>query len=236
MEQIQDIKEAVELYNKGLSNLIGNSSEWNEFLKFNSKFYKYKFHENLLLYAQDKNITACATFDEWKKVGRYVKPKPYSKTLKTIYQQNGRLYLKSIFDVSSTNSKYDIDFKLWETTENDAFEILTNKLDIQSENIQGELSNVISSYLSDLLTNSEFIERLELPQEQIYNDNFLGAFFESVTAIVLNRCGAEYEPNLNNYENITDVQVLKRLGYIVNKCSYDLIRIVELEIKERLER
>lgn len=236
MEQIQDIKEAVELYNKGLSDLIGNSSKWNEFLKFNSKFYKYKFHENLLLYAQDKNITACATFDEWKKVGRYVKPKPHSKTLKTIYQQNGRLYLKSVFDVSSTNSKYDIDFKLWETNENDAFEILTNKLDIHSENIQGELSNVISSYLSDLLTNSEFIGRLELPQEQIYNDNFLGAFFESVTAIVLNRCGAEYEPNLNNYENITDVKVLKRLGYIVNKCSYNLIRIVELEIKERLER
>lgn len=236
MEQIQDIKEAVELYNKGLSDLIGNSSKWNEFLKFNSKFYKYKFHENLLLYAQDKNITACATFDEWKKVGRYVKLKPHSKTLKTIYQQNGRLYLKSVFDVSSTNSKYDIDFKLWETNENDAFEILTNKLDIHSENIQGELSNVISSYLSDLLTNSEFIGRLELPQEQIYNDNFLGAFFESVTAIVLNRCGAEYEPNLNNYENITDVKVLKRLGYIVNRCSYDLIRIVELEIKERLER
>ena len=94
MEQIQDIKEAVELYNKGLSNLIGNSSEWNEFLKFNSKFYKYKFHENLLLYAQDKNITACATFDEWKKVGRYVKPKPYSKTLKTIYQQKAIEKLK----------------------------------------------------------------------------------------------------------------------------------------------
>lgn len=236
MEQIQDIKEAVELYNKGLSNLIGNSSEWNEFLKFNSKFYKYKFHENLLLYSQDKDITACATFDEWKKVGRYVKPKPYSKTLKTIYQQNGRLYLKSVFDVSSTNSKYDIDFKLWETNENDTFEILTNKLDIHSEHIQGKLSNVVSSYLSDLLSDSEFIEKIELSQEQIYNDDFLGAFFESVTTIVLNRCGAKYEPDLSNYENITDVKVLKRLGYIVNKCSYDLIRIVELEIKERLEK
>ena len=88
MEQVHDIKEAVALYDKGLSNLLGNATEWKEFLKFNSKFYKYKFHENLLLYAQDKNITACATFDEWKKVGRYVKPKPYSKTLKTIYQQN----------------------------------------------------------------------------------------------------------------------------------------------------
>ena len=110
MEQLENIKDAVKIYNKVLSNLLGNSKEWLEFLKFNSKFYKYKFHENILLYAQDKNITACATFDEWKKIGRYVKQKPYSKTLKTIYSQNGKLYLKSIFDVSSTNGKNDIEF------------------------------------------------------------------------------------------------------------------------------
>ena len=236
MNQIRDIKEAVELYNKGLSNLIGNSKEWKEFLKFNSKLYKYRFHENLLLYVQDKNITACATFDEWKKVGRYVKPKPYSKTLKTIYSHNGRLYLKSVFDVSSTNSKYDIDLKLWETNEKEAFEILTNTLDIYPENIKGKLTNVVSSYLSSLLSDTEFVEKLELQQEQIYNDDFLSAFLESVTTIVLNRCNVEYEPNLNGYENITDIQILKRLGYVVNKCSYDLIRVVELEIKEKLEK
>lgn len=236
MEQVHDIKEAVALYDKGLSNLLGNATEWKEFLKFNSKFYKYKFHENLLLYAQDKNITACATFDEWKKVGRYVKPKPYSKTLKTIYQQNGRLYLKSVFDISSTNSKYDVDFKLWETTETETINILSNKLDIYLGNTQGKLSNIISSYLSDMIVNNELAETLELSKEQIYNDEFLSAFFESVITVVMNRCGAEYEPNLDTFENINDVQILKKLGYIVNKCSYDLIRIVELEIKEKLKK
>lgn len=236
MEQIHDIKEAVAIYNKGLNNLIGNATEWKEFLKFNSKFYKYKFHENLLLYSQDKDITACATFDEWKKVGRYVKPKPYSKTLKTIYQQNGRLYLKSVFDITSTNSKYDIDFKLWETTETEAIDILSSKLDIYLGNTQGKLSNIISSYVSDMIGNNELAQLLELSHEQIYNDDFLSVFIESVTTIVMNRCGAEYEPNLENFKNIKDVQVLKKLGYIVNKCSYDLIRTVELEIKERLEK
>lgn len=233
MEQIQDIKQAVELYNKGIYTLLGNSSEWREFLKFNSKFYKYKFHENLLLYSQDKNITACATFDDWKKVGRYVKP--YSKSLKTIYNQNGRLGLKSVFDLKDTNSKYDIDFKLWETTEQESIEILSSKLDIDLISTQGELSNIIATYLSSLLGNNDFYETLELSKEQIYNDNFLSAFIESVTTIVMNRCNAEYEPDLSYFENITDKQVFKRLGYIVNKCSYDLIRIVELEIKERLK-
>lgn len=235
MEQIQDIKEAVQIYNKGLSSLLGNPNEWKEFLIFNSKFYKYKFHENLLLYAQDKNVTACATFDEWKKVGRYVKPKPYSTTLKTIYSQNGRLYLKSVFDISSTSSKYDIEFKLWETNEQETFDILTNELNIDYNFVQGDLSNVISVYLGEMLGDNEFIEKAELTTEELSNDDFLSTFIESVTTIVLNRCSTEYSPNLIRFENIKDIQLLKKLGYIVNKCSYDLIKIVELEIKQRLE-
>ncbi|MCI8548372.1 MAG: hypothetical protein HFJ38_05735 [Bacilli bacterium] len=235
MEQIQDIKEAVQIYNKGLSNLLGNSNEWKEFLKFNAKFYKYKFHENLLLYAQDKNVTACATFDEWKKVGRYVKPKPYCTTLKTIYAQNGRLYLKSVFDISSTNSKYDVDFKIWKTNEKETLEILTKELDINTDFIQGDLGNLVSVYIGELLGDSEFVEKAELSNEQLNDDNFLSTFIESVTTIVLNRCGTEYTSNLSRYSEIKDIGQLKKLGYIVNKCSYDLIKIVELEIKQRLK-
>ena len=234
MEQLKDIKEAVELYKKGLSNLIGNSAEWKEFLKFNSKFYKYKFHEILLLYSQDKNITACATYDDWKKVGRYVKP--YSKSLKTIYSKNGRLYLNSVFDVKDTNSKQNIDFKLWETTEKESINILLDKLNItMMNNTEIELSNIIDSYLTNLLSENDFYEKINLTQEQVYNDDFLGAFIESVETIVMDRCGVKHQPELTGYENIRDERVIKRLGYIVNKCSYDLIRMVELEIKERLK-
>ena len=235
MEQIQDIKEAVQIYNEGLSKLLGNPKEWAEFLKFNAKFYKYRFHENLLLYAQDKNVTACATFEEWKKVGRYVKPKPYSKTLKTIYSQNGRLYLKSVFDISSTNSKCDIEFKLWETNENEAIEILSNELGFDNEITQNDLNNVIDNYIGQLLNNEDFIEQTEITTEQLQDDVFLDTLFKSVEMVVANRCGKEYKPVFNNFENMNNVQVLKQLGYIVNKCSYDLIKIVELEIKQRLE-
>ena len=232
MEQIQDIKEAVQIYNKGLSNLIGNSDEWKQLLKFNSRFYKYKFHENLLLYSQDKNVTVCATFDEWKKVGRYVKPKPYSVTLKTLYSQNNRLYLKSVFDISSTYGKYDIEFKLWETNERDALEILQNGLNMYEKDENDTLDEIISLYMYDVIRDEAFIEKLELPQEKI-DDDFIITFIESVKTIVISRCGGTYEPDLSRYKSIQDINILKRLGYIVNKCSYDLIKVVELEIKQR---
>ena len=97
MKQIQDVKEAKEIYSKAISNLIGNDTEWKEFLKFSSKLYKYKFHENILLFAQNRNATICAEYNDWKKVDRYVKPN--SKSLKTLYYERGRYYLKSVFDL-----------------------------------------------------------------------------------------------------------------------------------------
>ena len=232
MEQIHNIKEAVAIYNKGISQLLSNPEEWENFLKFTSRFYKYRFHENLLLYAQDKDVTACATFEEWKKIGRYVKP--YSKSLKTIYSQNGRLYLKSVFDLKDTNSKNDIEFNLWKISEQDAINILKDKLDMYFNENQNSLADIIQSYLSNIM-DKDFFDKIELPFEQVYNDDFYSVFIESVTAIVLNRCNVEYKPDLSKYNNIVDTQVFKRIGFIVNKCSYDLIKILEVEVKEKLK-
>lgn len=232
MEQIHNIQEAVEIYNQGILNLFCNPSEWKSFLNFSSKFYKYKFHENLLLYSQNKNITICATFDEWKKANRYVKP--YSKSLKTIYSKNGRLYLKSVFDISDTNSKNDIDFKLWETTEQEAVSILKSHLTNYFDESENTLEYLVQSYIGNIL-DEDFFNMLELPFEDVYNDDFYSILVESITAVVLNRCNVQYEPNLKSFENIKNIEVLKRIGFAVNKCSYDLLKIIELEIKERLK-
>lgn len=232
MEQIHDIQEAVEIYNQGILNLFSNPSEWKSFLNFSSKFYKYKFHENLLLYSQNKYITACATFEEWKKVNRYVKP--YSKSLKTLYTKNGRLYLKSVFDISDTNSKNDIKFKLWETTEQEAVSILKSNLTNYFDEDENTLEYIVQSYISNIL-DEKFFNMLELPFEDVYNDDFYSIFVESVTSVVLNRCNVEYEPDLKRFTNIKNIEILKRIGFAVNKCSYDLLKIIELEIKERLK-
>ena len=234
MDQIQDIKQAVEIYQNGLISLIGNSTEWFNFLKFSAKFYKYKFHENLLLYSQDKNITACATYEEWKKVGRY--PKQFSKSLKTIYSKNGKLYLKSVFDLKDTNGKYDIEFKLWETTPSQLSNILSRETNIPLEETTNGLHELLAVYISNIVENVDFLEDLELPYEQVYNDSFLNVFIESMASVILSRCNIIYEPDLRNFEKITDFQTFKKLGYAVNKYSYELLKIIELDAKENLKK
>ena len=53
------------------------TSSWNEWMRFldtASRLYKYPFHDQLMIYAQRPDATACAEYDLWNdKMGRYVR-------------------------------------------------------------------------------------------------------------------------------------------------------------------
>ena len=54
--------------------LVGSWKEWTAFLTTAARLYKYPFHEQLLIYAQRPDATACAEYDLWnEKMGRYVR-------------------------------------------------------------------------------------------------------------------------------------------------------------------
>ena len=54
--------------------LTGSWQEWAGFLTTAARLYKYPFHEQLLIYAQRPDATACAEYDLWnEKMGRYVR-------------------------------------------------------------------------------------------------------------------------------------------------------------------
>ena len=59
---------------KVTTQLTGSWQEWAGFLTTASRLYKYPFHEQLMIYAQRPDATACAEYDLWnEKMGRYVR-------------------------------------------------------------------------------------------------------------------------------------------------------------------
>ena len=54
---------------------------WKQFLHFATQFTHYRFRDQLLIYAQNQQATACATFAQWKKIGRYVRSGEHSIVL-----------------------------------------------------------------------------------------------------------------------------------------------------------
>ena len=54
--------------------LTGSWQEWAGFLTTAARLYKYPFHEQLMIYAQRPDATACAEYDLWNnRMGRYVR-------------------------------------------------------------------------------------------------------------------------------------------------------------------
>ena len=45
--------------------LTGSWQEWTAFLTTAARLYKYPFHEQLMIYAQRPDATACAEYDLW---------------------------------------------------------------------------------------------------------------------------------------------------------------------------
>ena len=96
--------------------LTENRISWTKFLKTSSRLYKYPFEEQILIYAQRPDATACASIDLWNKVmHRWVNRG--AKGIALIDDSIGKTTLKHVFDVSDTHSLNHTPFKLWEMNE-----------------------------------------------------------------------------------------------------------------------
>ena len=74
--------------------------------------HKYRFEEQLLIYAQKPNATACAEVDTWNKLGRWVNRG--TKGIALIVNRNTPYKLRHVFDISDTNSLYGHTVEVWQ--------------------------------------------------------------------------------------------------------------------------
>ena len=94
--------------------VTGSFGEWTAFLETVGRLYKYPFHEQLMIFAQKPNATACADYDLWnKQMGRYVRRG--SKGIALIDTSGDNPRLKYVFDVSDTGGReHSRRLNLWE--------------------------------------------------------------------------------------------------------------------------
>lgn len=89
--------------------LQSDTELWKQFLHFATQFTHYRFRDQLLIYAQNQQATACATFAQWKKIGRYVRSGEHSIVL--LDETGNRPRLRHIFDVTSTGPTQEFAYK-----------------------------------------------------------------------------------------------------------------------------
>lgn len=83
--------------------ITGSFGEWTAFLETAARLYKYPFHEQMMIYAQRPDATACAEYDLWNnQMRRYVRRG--SKGIALIDTRGENPRLRYVFDVSDTGA------------------------------------------------------------------------------------------------------------------------------------
>ena len=240
MGRKENLANARNIFFEIMMKISNDKEEWKEFLKFSSKFYKYSFTENLLMYAQNKDVTMCATLEEWNSIGRWVKPK--SQSLKILKDAENDTYLEYVFDVKDTYARSDIpnaytDEKLnvfkWSANENETIDILKEYLNY--ENVE-TLRDIISIYVADEIDNAGLLNGLSEDEENIIlKPEFMELLVKNTMFQISARCGISVENEdvlFTEYEQIANPKAINILGNCVNHCSEDLLRIVEFKVKQ----
>ncbi len=93
--------------------LTRNRQEWAAFLTTTARLYKYPYHEQLMIYAQRLDATACAEYDFWNnRMGRYLCRG--SKGITLLDDSGASPCLRYVFNVSDIGArKHSRHVKLW---------------------------------------------------------------------------------------------------------------------------
>ena len=91
-----------ELADKTAQTVTQNANGWMQYLDVASRFFKYPFDEQLLIYAQRPNATACASMELWNNtMHRWIKPG--SKGIALIRKdRRGKPSLEYVYDYADT--------------------------------------------------------------------------------------------------------------------------------------
>ena len=104
-----------ELSDRTAHSITDNHINWASFLTTAAWNYKYKFQEQLLIFAQRPDATACAPIELWNNLGRWVNKG--AKGIALIDDKDNTFKLRHVFDVSDTNSRYERPIQLWNMAE-----------------------------------------------------------------------------------------------------------------------
>ena len=227
--------------------ITGSFGEWTAFLETMGRLYKYPFHEQLMIFAQKPNATACADYDLWnKQMGRFVRRG--SKGIALIDTSGDNPSLKYVFDVSDTGGRENSRrLNLWEYKDehlNAVTAALGNRFDVSGEKglanqLEQIASKLVTEYWNDnrrdilgILADS-FLEEYDDYNVEVA---FRNAATVSTTYALMSRCGLnpgdyfEHEDFLSVFDfNTRDTIAV--LGSAISNSSEQILRQIAIAVK-----
>ena len=224
---------------------------WTDYLTTASRLYKYSFGDQLMIYAQRPDATACADFDIWNnRMNRYVRRG--AKGIALLDESSGFPRLHYVFDVSDTGVRRNFrDPEVWQLGPDlvqPVSEMLSKTYGISGERVSQQLADVAGKLVADYWDNNGGDIRAIVDGSLLmdYDEagvemQFKSAAAISVTYTLLERCG--FEPagwfDKDDFQAIHDFSTpdsVYALGAAVSDMSREVLRNIERTVKTTIRR
>ena len=224
---------------------------WTDYLTTASRLYKYPFADQLMIYAQRPDATACADFDIWNnRMNRYVRRG--AKGIALLDESSGFPRLHYVFDVSDTGVRRNSrDPEVWQFNDDlkqPVSEMLSKTYGIGGERVSQQLADVAGKLVADYWDNNGGDIRAIVDGSLLmdYDEagvemQFKSAAAISVTYTLLERCG--FEPagwfdkdDFQAIYNFSTPDSVYALGAAVSDMSREVLRNIERTVKTTIRR
>ena len=224
---------------------------WTDYLTTASRLYKYPFADQLMIYAQRPDATACAEFDIWRnRMNRYVRRG--SKGIALLDESSGFPRLHYVFDVSDTGVRRNSrDPEMWQLGPDlvqPVSEMLNKTYGISGERVSQQLADVAGKLVADYWDNNGGDIRAIVDGSLLmdYDEagvemQFKSAAAISVTYTLLERCG--FEPagwfdkdDFRAIHEFSTPDAVFALGAAVSDMSREVLRQIERTVKTTIRR
>ena len=224
---------------------------WTDYLTTASRLYKYPFADQLMIYAQRPDATACADYDVWNnRMNRYVRRG--AKGIALLDESSGFPRLHYVFDVSDTGVRRNSrDPEVWQLND-DLFqpvsEMLAQEYGIHHERLSQQIADIAGKLAESYWDNNstDILAIVDGSFLMDYDDAGQELQFKSAAAIsimytILERCGFEPEGyfDRDDFQAIYDFSTpdaVYALGTAVSDCSRDVLRNIERTVKTTIRR
>ena len=224
---------------------------WTDYLTTASRLYKYPFADQLMIYAQRPDATACADYDVWNsRMNRYVRRG--AKGIALLDESSGFPRLHYVFDVSDTGVRRNSrDPEVWQFNDDlkqPVSEMLSKTYGISGERVSQQLADVAGKLVADYWDNNGGDTRAIVDGSLLmdYDEagvemQFKSAAAISVTYTLLERCG--FEPagwfdkdDFQAIYNFSTPDAVYTLGAAVSDMSREVLRNIERTVKTTIRR
>lgn len=231
---------------KVATQLTGSWQEWAGFLTTASRLYKYPFHEQLMIYAQRPDATACAEYDLWnEKMGRYVRRG--SKGIALVDDSGDRPRLRYVFDISDTGTReHSRTPWLWQLEESHLDSVqamLERTYDVSGDDLAGQLTEVAGKLAEEYWTEhqQDFFYIVDGSFLEEYDEFNIGVQFKaaatvSITYALMSRCGLEPERYFDHEDfmaifDFNTPSTIGALGTAVSQINQQVLRQIGVTVR-----